>query len=457
MISFMTMYDFVLYTTVSAISLYLFSMFFSVFFEKHVSKTKSVLAYLVAEAVFVTAAIGFPEKIIIKVLAGVIAAAIVSSLYSMKWYYHIVMSLAIYAMQCICEYTSLSFIVVLFEYNRKHFGQYDYNTIVLFFSCFIFYVLMSAIRFAKQRFAKSQLHRSLLFLLAAPALSISIILIQYRYVTDTEEVHLALSSMSLICFSVLIVYNILIFDWIGYVKSGVERDTKLAAAKELIAVQSQQYLETMEHHRQVYQIKHDQKHFLIGILSELENENYAEIKQVITSELELVSGDCELDLSKGIISTIIEQKCKLASAKGITVDTDLYGIESIKISPVELSILLGNALDNAIEATEKLTSSQSKQITLLIKAKKGTVLISIENPTEQDVDVSDLRSTKEGPEMHGFGLLSIKNIVEKHNGELLFSCEDGWFKTTMIIRNNEYPEESTMEQPQEMPYFKEDK
>jgi sensor histidine kinase regulating citrate/malate metabolism len=263
--------------------------------------------------------------------------------------------------------------------------------------------------------------------------------------------------MSLICFSVLIVYNILIFDWINYVKSGVERDTKLAAAKELIAVQSQQYLETMEHHRQVYQIKHDQKHFLIGILSELENENYAEIKQVITSELELVSGACELDLSQGIISTIIEQKCKLASAKGITVDTDLYGIESIKISPVELSILLGNALDNAIEATEKLTSSQSKQITLLIKAKKGTVLISIENPTEQDVDVSDLRSTKEDPEMHGFGLLSIKNIVEKHNGELLFSCEDGRFKTTMIIRNNECPEESTMEQPQEMPYFKEDK
>jgi drug/metabolite transporter (DMT)-like permease len=72
--------------------------------------------------------------------------------------------------------------------------------------------------------------------------------------------------LSLVCYATLIVYNILIFDWIKFVSNGLEKDAKLAAASELIAMQSQQYEDMIAHNDYISRLRHDQKNFILGIL-----------------------------------------------------------------------------------------------------------------------------------------------------------------------------------------------
>ena len=97
MISFMSIYNLVLHTTISAIFLYLFSLFFNTFFDYQGSRKLSVFLFLLSEAVLVASIFLFPDSIFAKVVAGMFTAAIVSCLYSMKWYYHIIIPLALYA------------------------------------------------------------------------------------------------------------------------------------------------------------------------------------------------------------------------------------------------------------------------------------------------------------------------------------------------------------------------
>ena len=97
-------------------------------------------------------------------------------------------------------------------------------------------------------------------------------------------------------------------------------------------------------------------------------------------------------------------------------------------------MLLGNALDNALEAAKKTNLEVNKYISLMIKVDEGQIVVIIKNFAPPDTDVNDLRTGKK-VSGHGFGILSMKNIVDHYNGELYFDIEGDVF-TTYITLNN---------------------
>ena len=68
----------------------------------------------------------------------------------------------------------------------------------------------------------------------------------------------------------------------------------------------------------------------------------------------------------------------------------------------------------------------------------GRILIGVENPTvEESGDVSTLRTGKDDPNRHGFGLQSIRSIVAEHDGTLSITWEDHVFRLEAGLANNE--------------------
>lgn len=110
------------------------------------------------------------------------------------------------------------------------------------------------------------------------------------------------------------------------------------------------------------------------------------------------------------------------------------------IETIDLCVVLGNSLDNAIEACLILPSQVKKIINIEAKKNKQLLIITLSNPVSHKVDIvnNSVSSTKEDPLSHGIGLYSINNTVNKYNGFYEVSCDETHFTLTMgfMLKNN---------------------
>lgn len=136
-----------------------------------------------------------------------------------------------------------------------------------------------------------------------------------------------------------------------------------------------------------------------------------------------------------VLDTILTEKSLYCKEQGITVSCVADGSQMEFINTVDLYAVLGNALDNAIEAVEKFKHQEKRQIDVLIYRQQNFLVMNIINPIkgnlvyEEELPVS----TKGDKRFHGFGLKSMCYIVKKYDGFLNISEEDGCFSLKILI------------------------
>ncbi len=427
------LYDILLHTISCAITLYINYSFFAAFFKRKGGRKALLVYFATCEILLSAAMVFFFDVVPVRLIISVAAVIVMSLLFRMEWYYHVLMPIALYALLAICENLTGALVSSLFSIDLKTAVSGKFFVIGLFLSKLVSFLAVKLLTLTRYRFTRMKPSKGMIAVVIVPIATMSVILLQYGFIVNSDEISTPVSILSVLCYSALVLSNFLVFDWINRIAREVERDTRLSAANELIAVQKERYDSMLEHNKSIQKLKHDQKNLYIGLLSELENENYEAVKEAIKNELNILSNK-SYDHTDGVVGAMIEHKADLARAKGIELEHNLSGMGRINVPPVDLSIILGNALDNAIEATEKVTDLE-KRVILSIKNTKGTVVITINNPTAEDVDVESLTSTKNDPSSHGFGILSIKSIAERYCGEVIFSYSDHQFTTHIVMRN----------------------
>lgn len=97
--------------------------------------------------------------------------------------------------------------------------------------------------------------------------------------------------------------------------------------------------------------------------------------------------------------------------------------------------LFGNAIDNAIEAVEKIEEDDKRCISVSIKESKGMVISHFENNYSGKLDFLDglPLTTKRDKQYHGFGMKSIKMLVEKYSGYISITSDDNVFSLNILI------------------------
>lgn len=108
--------------------------------------------------------------------------------------------------------------------------------------------------------------------------------------------------------------------------------------------------------------------------------------------------------------------------------------KNIKIDPVDWCIIFGNALDNAIEACEKIEDNR-KFISLKLMSRSNTFIVKIINSSKDDFIVEKKRylTTKKNKDEHGIGMNSIKNAIEKYDGILNIRYEKNLFEVSIVF------------------------
>lgn len=191
-------------------------------------------------------------------------------------------------------------------------------------------------------------------------------------------------------------------------------------------------------YEEISQVRHDMKQTNLVVMELLLGSKTDEAIEYMRKMKQRVSEfDVVIDTGNDYVNAILNAKLSEAKRAGITVlcsaDKNAGGIDE-----VDLCNLLGNLLDNAIEACEKCGAEQ-KVIEIKLRTLEGKYLLDIENTAEENALESNkqLSTTKDDTSRHGYGVKSIKSIAEKYNGMVNFSQVGDRFRSTVILSISE--------------------
>lgn len=186
-------------------------------------------------------------------------------------------------------------------------------------------------------------------------------------------------------------------------------------------------------YRQMRGWRHDYHNHIQTMLA-LVNEPEQMKEYLWTLNDDLTSVDTVLKTGNVMVDAILNSKLSLIHSKEIAVNAKAVVPQQLKISEVDLCVIIGNLLDNAMEACLKQENPEERFIRIYINVLKQQLYISVTNSVGGTVKKEGkyYRSTKSSPS-HGFGLMRVDRIAEKYNGYVNRQDEPGVFATEVML------------------------
>lgn len=181
-------------------------------------------------------------------------------------------------------------------------------------------------------------------------------------------------------------------------------------------------------------VRHDIKNQLLTIMQYANEGKTDEIKEyvnVLTNNY-LPNILNYINTNNAAFDAVINSKIAVCNQKNIFMEVNIKQDTDISIPPAEIAVLFGNLLDNSIEAAKY---TDEKRISLDIQKNASYLIILVSNSIKSSVLTTNenLETSKSDKELHGIGIKSIKNIVEKHNGMIQFYEEENEFCCHIMI------------------------
>ena len=296
-------------------------------------------------------------------------------------------------------------------------------------SSILFYfiiILLSNLKNIKTTNKISWIYIFILTMIFICSIYVSIVIADERIKNNNIYTALGIAAVLIINILAVFIYDIL------------NKNYKKELDQQLMEKQNNFYVKQLEMMQQsqnnIKILKHDINNHMITLNSMVDDN--IEIKKYINNFIN--SFDIPDEYSKSgnvIIDSILNYKLQEATEKEIEVELNIKVPPQLNISPFDMSIILGNLLDNAIEAASKLTND--KKIKIDIYFEKGSLYIHITNTFNGIIVMENkkYKTTRQNKESHGLGLLSITNALEKYNGGIDISYKDNLFSIKILLDN----------------------
>lgn len=193
--------------------------------------------------------------------------------------------------------------------------------------------------------------------------------------------------------------------------------------------QKNYYKDRIREEERVRSIYHDLKNHLLVWQSEAEGRQALQSVERLRSQIEGYENFWHT--GNEILDIIIRDKAKSAKEKQIDFNAVISFESGAFLEALDISTIFGNALDNAIEASEKLPEDQ-RIITVKADRVRDMLAIVVENNVPPDMSFPD-KTTKKDTFLHGFGLSNIKRAVERYGGQCNVKTEYGVFRLKIMI------------------------
>lgn len=168
-------------------------------------------------------------------------------------------------------------------------------------------------------------------------------------------------------------------------------------------------------------------------LSAIKNlNNNPEIDIYISEMYESLSEYCKVSHSGNhALDVVIDKYITECDLNNITFEFDIKNNNLSQVEPYDLVAILGNLLDNALEAAEQ---SQDKTVSIETDFRNNFSVIIVSNSCDKNPQLNNSElpvTTKSNKQLHGFGLKSVRRTIKKYNGDIAFEYDDQ--KKTFIV------------------------
>lgn len=241
--------------------------------------------------------------------------------------------------------------------------------------------------------------------------------------------------MILVLASILILLNIILYLMIYQVQALMKSKYELTLIHKQMEFERSRMDEAHTIWDNIRKVKHDLKNHFTVIKGTLDQGDTESCKKYLTGLYQTVESMGNLIRSgNSAIDYIINSK--LSNLDGIQVLISGFASNYNDIDDVDLACILGNIIDNALEAQEKVGSD--KRIELHFLQKNSNRIIICKNTISDSVlqNNKNLKSTKESPEMHGLGHQIVETTIKKYNGWVDYFEEENIFGVQLILPSN---------------------
>lgn len=234
--------------------------------------------------------------------------------------------------------------------------------------------------------------------------------------------------------------NLIVFGLFDGIVKKVEENNRYRFANQQLILQQEHYKSIMDGHQIVRGLWHDMKNNLISVYSHIEKQEYKSAKENVESiQSELQDAMKGIITGNTVIDAILASKIRDTKDCGINIKNNIIVQDHIPIHSMDLCMILGNALDNAIEACERIKDKEiEKHIEVMMRQENGSLFLSITNP----VDIKTLKikngkfissKTRAIRQEHGYGLYNIERAVKKNSGNVKTYIDEDKFYLDVIV------------------------
>lgn len=216
-----------------------------------------------------------------------------------------------------------------------------------------------------------------------------------------------------------IVANLVIF----YLYEQLISAMKAKVEKSVLENQNQYYEKQLDiikqSDEQIRSVRHDMKNHLFSMKTFIENDEMEKLKKYVENcEHSLDNNERYVASGNTIIDSILNYKLYVAEQHNIGISAYAKVEDAISLTPFELTVILGNLLDNAIEGCMQI--EKDRRIDVEISCQQNSLLVYVENTYGGDVkkEKGQIMTTKSDEKSHGLGIKNIQKIVNEKQGTM---------------------------------------
>lgn len=287
----------------------------------------------------------------------------------------------------------------------------------------IYLIFISIVVSLKRKYA-FMLHRVELFMISSTLIISGILISIVRNIIYDTQKHYNAFLIILLC---LILLNIIQYYMMIYISKKNIKEKNMYLMQKQIEMQEDSIRNLEVKYDETAKLRHDIKNHVSCALKLARQGDTEELTKYLNelSEDKINNIISYIKTKRKILGAVLNSKLAIAERKGIDMQCVILN-EMDNIKEIDLGVLLANLLDNAIEACEK--NKGPSEIMLKMWNKAGYYCIEIINTVERNIlaENPNLYTSKANKELHGVGLRSVEDIVEKYNGIMNFlqrSCK----------------------------------
>lgn len=267
--------------------------------------------------------------------------------------------------------------------------------------------------------------RQTYILIVIPATSVFILcILLYGRFEGTEALLICVSTL-IINLSVFYLYHMMIENYKNVRENDIYKQQTYAYQNQLDVI--------MESQSRIRALKHDMKNHILALQMLLQKKDWEGADRYLSSMQDFMANPSEyITTGNDTMDSLLNYKLQRANDVLNTVETRINIPEKLILHSFDLNVVLGNLLDNAVEAASQ---TEEKKLKIAIKLEKGILFINIRNSCQGIADgkIQRLETTKEDASNHGIGLSNVRRIVEKYHGDMDLICENGNMEADIIM------------------------